>query len=80
MTDQPEEQASCDDEPVYSQFQLADRVSKPLAVQVEANGRTLDMEVDTGASLSIISEDAYLATWPENERPPLQPSRVKVTG
>ena len=78
MTDQPEEQASCDDEPVYSQFQLTDRVSKPLAVQVEANGRTLDMEVDTGASLSIISEDAYLATWPENERPPLQPSRVKL--
>ena len=78
MTDQPEEQASCDDEPVYSQFQLTDRVSKPLAVQVEANGRTLDMEVDTGASLSIISEDAYLATWPENKRPPLQPSRVKL--
>ena len=24
MTDQPEEQASCDDEPVYSQFQLTD--------------------------------------------------------
>ena len=74
MTDQPDER----DEQVYSQFQLSDRASKPICVNVQANGRSLDMEVDTGASLSIISEEVYLATWPEQERPPLEPSRVKL--
>ena len=74
VTDQPDER----DEQVYSQFQLSDRASKPICVNVQANGRTLDMEVDTGASLSIISEEVYLATWPEQERPPLEPSRVKL--
>ena len=78
VTDQPEGQPSSD-EPVYSQFQLSDHVSKPICVTVQANRRSLDMEVDTGASLSIISEEVgYLATWPEQERPPLEPTRVKL--
>ena len=36
------------------------------------------MEIDTGASLSIISEATYLSTWPEGSRPPLRASSAKI--
>ena len=34
------------------------------------------MEVDTGASLSLISEKTYLSVWIDNDRPPLQPTNT----
>ena len=37
------------------------------------------MEVDTGTSVSVISESGYYSPWLEDQRPPLQPSRAHVT-
>ena len=37
------------------------------------------MEIDTGASVSIISMATYQATWLEKERPVLQPSRASFS-
>ena len=37
----------------------------------------MNMELDTGASLTIISEKTYRDTWPQNP-PLLQPSTTKL--
>ena len=36
------------------------------------------MEIDTGASVSVISEDTYLSVWPEDQRPVLQKSNAQL--
>ncbi len=38
---------------------------KPLEVRLKVNGQTLAMEIDTGASLSIVSEATYQRHWPQ---------------
>ena len=47
---------------------------QPLKVTVIVNDANLEMEVDTGASASIISEQTYNQLWPQDRRPQLQPS------
>ena len=49
---------------------------KPLKVTVRVNNADLDMEVDTGASVSVISEDTYNRLWPEKQQPSLQESTI----
>ena len=66
------------EEPVYSLFQLSARSTNPIRVTVGAQGKDLLMEVDTGASLSLMSESTYRSTWSDTERPLLQPSQVKL--
>ena len=51
---------------------------KPLTVTVKANNCDLEMEVDTGASLSIISEATYQSLWAAESKPPLKPTDVKL--
>ena len=36
---------------------------EPIWVSVEASGKVLNMELDTGASVSLISEETYRRTW-----------------
>ena len=43
----------------YSLFTVTSHSSKPLTVTVEINSTTLNMEVDTGASPSLVSEATY---------------------
>jgi predicted aspartyl protease len=41
-------------------FHMENRGSfKPYGVSVKINGRAIDMEIDTGASVSIISEETF---------------------
>ena len=51
----------------------------PLRVTVTADGRDLELEVDTGASVSIINECVYHDTWPDAVRPTLQMSYTVFT-
>ena len=62
----------------YELFNLQETRSKPLVVTVKLNDSTTDMELDTGASLSIISEKTFCALWPLQARPKLQTSSVKL--
>ena len=64
-------------EPEYGLFHLKDinSAENPYKVSVNVNGETLTMEIDTGASLSLISEQTYKFLWPEV---PLQNSSVKL--
>ena len=49
-----------------------------MLVTVKVNQANLQMEVDTGASASIISEETYLRLWQKGQKPILQPSSVKL--
>ena len=65
--------------PDYAMFQLSVGRSDPIRVTVTANDRSLPMELDTGAALSVISHSTYLSTWSEEERPVLEPSHVQLS-
>ena len=61
----------------YTIFNLtANKCSHPFQVTVCVDGQDLAMEIDTGASLSSISEETQKSLWP-NKR--LQPSTVNLT-
>ena len=47
----------------YSWNNLTGPLVQPLAVSVKVNNMDLVMELDTGASVSIISEAAYNHLW-----------------
>ena len=62
----------------YELFNLQETRSKPLVVTVKLNNSTAHMELDTGASLSIISEKTFCSLWSTQARPELQSSSVKL--
>ena len=63
---------------IYSLYKMANnKVSEPIMVTVIANQAALTMEVDTGASASVISEATYQQLWPETS-PVLHPSAIKL--
>ena len=49
-----------------------------MRVELTVNGATLPMELDTGASVSLTSENTYHNTWLARKRPPLQPSDARL--
>ncbi len=69
-----------DDQEVYSLFHLPSQSTEPIYVTVSIEDVQLQLEVDTGASVSVMSESAYYSTWPEYQRPVLQPSRAHICG
>ena len=49
----------------YTLFDLtANKCSHPFQVTVKVDGQNLAMEIDTGASLSLISEETQKSLWP----------------
>ena len=54
----------------YELFKLQETCSKPLVVTVKLNKAETDMEVDTGASLSLISEKTFYSLWPKISHAP----------
>ena len=62
----------------YELFNLQESRSKPLIVTLKLNNSILDMELDTRASLSIISEKTYYSLWSIQARPKLEVSSVKL--
>ena len=62
-------------DPIYNLVNLSKRQSpRPVLLTVTAHSQRLLMEVDTGASLSLISEKTYLSVWIDNDRPPCSSS------
>ena len=63
-----------DVEDMYTLFNVSDVSLAPFRVPMEINKASLEMEVDTGAAASVISEVTYKTLWKEkcSERPPLK--------
>ena len=62
----------------YSMYNMTGSPVQPLKITVIVNGANFEMEVDTRASASIISEQTYNQLWPQGRRPKLQPTAVKL--
>lgn len=58
----------------YFLFTLGSKRPAPYKVQLSVNGQTLEMEIDTGASLSVISEKTYNYLVSKNGASPLEKS------
>ena len=56
---------------------MSQRRNAPITVSLRVNQVETTMEVDTGASVSIMSETTYQKLWPEGNFP-LQPSDAKL--
>lgn len=60
-------------------FSVADRKVPPISVNILLNGTRVQMEFDTGAARSVITNTTYLRLWPvSSERPQLMRSLVNL--
>ena len=59
-------------------FNMPCKFSSPLMITVQVNQAKLQMEVDTGASTSIISYNTFMEGWPALQRPQLHQSHKKL--
>ena len=66
------------DASAYTLFNVSSSPSKPYVVTVQVNGTELPMEVDTGASLTLISKTTFDKLWNAQEAPNLQPTTSKL--
>ena len=66
-----------DETGTYSLYSTSSKVTDPIAVTVAVNQAELRMEIDTGASASVISEATYQQLWKGN-LPPLQKTSIKL--
>ena len=59
-------------------YNLTGPLVKPLVVSVKLNGVDHEIELDTRASISIISEATYNKLWLQEKAPAIQESQVKL--
>ena len=62
----------------YPMYTFHSSESQPLAVELQIQNVPVRMEVDTGASLSIMSHQTYTSTWSKECLPPLKPTEAKL--
>ena len=55
----------------YSMLSFGSTCSSPYRVNININGKPLNMEIDTGASLSVMSDTMYQELWGEGGQPSL---------
>lgn len=66
------------DIPEYSIYNFRFPDSRPLFVELQIHNVLVQMEVDTGATLSIISHHTYDTLWPGKSAPPIKPPDAKL--
>ena len=62
----------------YPLFTIANEGTRPVVVTLRLDDREIDMEVDTGAAVSLISATTYQTLWAEDRAPELFASSVKL--
>ena len=70
LMEEDAERTTTADSATYSLFTLTEQTeaTPPLLVDMTVNKVPLQMEVDTGASVSLISRDTYRKLWLNQER------------
>ena len=78
----PATQESPPQEPLpvdYSVFGVGtDKEADPYLVTVTVEGATLQMEIDTGSALTLISQATFSKLWPEGQSPRLEGTTVRL--
>ena len=64
MQAEPDENSEESDSDLHI-LTVAEKSRHPIMVDLEVNGKALTMEVDTGAAVSIISEETHRKVFPE---------------
>ena len=64
-------------DPTYTMFPVRGK-PEPIQVIMQVNSVNLEMEVDTGASCSIISAATYGEPWPRDQAPPLYKTEKRL--
>ena len=72
------EAETADELATYTLFNVTTNVCKPLQVSLRINNADLMMEVDTGASMSLISNVTFQKLWPVRSSPALLPTKTKL--
>ena len=76
--DTTEDQSDYSEEDSWLMNVYSVKKSTPITVNVEINSIPLNMEVDTGASASLISMATYKSMWLTSQPPPLKQTDVKL--
>lgn len=71
-------QETSDQERSYDLFTLQASGRNPITVQVDLNQVPTEMEIDTGASISLINRDTYEVISKQSQIEPLQKTDVKL--
>ena len=66
------------DQKVHTINRLGERKERPLMVEVTVDKKTVSMEIDTGASVSILSESTFRHVWSRRAAPGLRHPRIKL--
>ncbi|XP_036002862.1 uncharacterized protein K02A2.6-like [Fundulus heteroclitus] len=78
---QEEEEPQEEEESSYNMFNLhaiSQPRAEPIYATVKVNGADLKMEVDTGASVSVLSKNTYHQLWQATKAPVLKKSDIKL--
>ena len=63
----------------YPMYTIMSPSAQPITVEMSLNNTSVTMEMDTGATLSVMSKHTYHTMWPtEADAPPLRPSNAKL--
>ena len=73
-----QEDETDDEESAYSLFTLQNNASRPIVLKVTLNGVSTNMELDTGASTSVLSEATYKLPLEQEKVAVLEPSAVQL--
>ena len=73
-----EEAETLDEQATYTLFNVTINASKPLQVSLRINDADLTIEVDTGDSMSLISNVTFQKLWPANSSPVLKETQTKL--
>ena len=64
--------------PEYLMHTLSASHADPILATIELNKSKLQMEIDTGASRSIVGENTFKQLWSEDLCPAITPTKVKL--
>ena len=62
----------------YNLFTVPSSTNQLLTVLLTLNGANLIMEIDTGATRSVISDKTFIQLWPKDLTPPLKPTTATL--
>ena len=67
-----------EEDPISQLYMLPSSKTKPLKRVVNIDGKEVEMEIDTGESVLVVTHTEYKRLWSPKSRPPLHVARIKL--